>query len=235
MKAELKMRAIGMRKEGRSLSEIVAVLGVSQGTVSVWVRSITLSLKAQERLREKIRTGQKSSQDTLRGRRLDKERGAVVQAGDIVSKIRLDHDATLLLCAMLYACEGTKSAYSGVSFMNSDPSLMKLFVDSLRASFPVDERKFRVQMHLHSYHDEGVQRELWSAATGVDPGQFIKTYRKADSVLCKKEGYQGCVNLRYHDVTVSRMLRAVAKECYGSGRSIFAGPPGLEPGTSRLE
>jgi hypothetical protein len=55
--------------------------------------------------------------------------------------------------------------------------------------------------------------DFWSKVTGIPVSQFIKPYQKANSGLYKKEGYQGCANVTYSDVTISRELRAVAQEC----------------------
>src|SRR3989344_742773 len=43
MKVEEKRRAIILRKNGESIKQIARVLGVSKGSVSLWVRNIQLS------------------------------------------------------------------------------------------------------------------------------------------------------------------------------------------------
>lgn len=61
--------------------------------------------------------------------------------------------------------------------MNYDLMLMRLFLN---------ESKFSVQVHLHSYHDMNTQLNVWSEATGIPRSQFIKPYLKKNSSLYKK-------------------------------------------------
>lgn len=235
MKKELKLRAVELRKKGYSLQEIVDILGVSKSTASTWLKYITLSEDAKNRLRMRCCVGRLASQNTLRRQRLIKEKQAMNRAKILLQGKMFTNDMTQIVCSLLYMCEGKKSPYSGVSFMNSDPGLMKLFLNTLRASFSLQEAKFRAQVHLHSYHDKKTQLEFWSKVTGIPLVQFIKPYEKKNSGRSKKEGYQGCANVRYHDVVIARELRAIAQECVKLNKIVFAGPPRLERGTSRLE
>ena len=43
MKVEEKNRAIGLRKQGKSMNEIVKEIGVSKASVSLWVRDVVLT------------------------------------------------------------------------------------------------------------------------------------------------------------------------------------------------
>jgi hypothetical protein len=107
---------------------------------------------------------------------------------------------------MLYWCEGNKSVRDGISFTNSDPKLVKTFVSLLRKVFPLDEKKFRVCMHLHPYHNERRQKKFWSAITGVPTEQFTRPYLKPASKKYQKEGYQGCIRVQYHDSRLTYKL-----------------------------
>jgi transposase-like protein len=212
MKKLEKMKAIELRKIGYSLNEIVSEIGVSKSTISMWVRNVFLSKESKIRLLTKITAGQLSSQESHRAQRIAKENAAKQRARIILNDISFNVNISRLICALLYFCEGRKSPYSGISFMNSDPGLMKLFLTTLRTSFSLDETRFRVQVHLHSYHDKNVQLKFWSKIMNIPIVQFIKPYQKKSSGLYKKDGYQGCVNVQYHDVTISRELRMIAQE-----------------------
>ncbi len=199
----------------------------------MWVRNTPLSEKAEQRLLTKIKIGQLNSQKSHQAQRIAKEQAATERARSMLSSIKFGTDTCRLICALLYFCEGRKSVYTGISFMNSDAGLMSLFMSTLRTSFDLDEGRFRVQVHLHSYHNKDTQLKFWSRATGIPLKQFIKPYQKKNSGLYKKEGYQGCANVTYGDVTISRQLRAIAHECISSFKS--AGDEGIEPPTTGLE
>ncbi len=214
MKKVLQIKARELRKEGYSLQEISTLLGVSKSSASLWVENIPLSQTALLRLQENIQKGQLHLQNVIRNQRTTKEITAKEDARTMLFGKSFDNTTIKVICALLYACEGKKSPYSGVSFANSDPHLMKLFLHTLRSSFCLDERKFRVQIHVHSYHNKNVQILFWSKVTGVPMSQFIKPYEKKNSGSNKKEGYPGCANVRYHDVTISRELRAITQAMY---------------------
>jgi len=217
VKTELKRQAIELRKKGYSLQEIVDVLGVSKSTASTWVRNVPLSKKFELRLLTKIKVGQLHSQKAHRLQRIAKEVSAKERAEVILKEIPKNKYVSRFVCALLYFCEGRKSIYRGVDFTNSDLDLMKLFMKSIRESFILDESRFRVQVHLHSYHDTETQLNIWSKATGIPRNQFTKPYHKKTSGMYKKEGYAGCACVSYHDVTVSRELRILAYEYMKSG------------------
>lgn len=211
MKRELKIKAQELRLKGYSIKELYKMLGVSKSTISVWVQNIKLSDKAQTRLIQNYTNGQLASQKTIKEKTRQKNIIADNFAKDVLSKTDLRKDNQTLLCSMIYLCEGNKSLKNLVTFTNSDPNLIATFIFLFRNSFDLDEKKFRVLMHLHKYHNEKVQKNFWSKITGIPREQFNKTYQKPSNGNYKKEGYQGCIKLHYSDVTVARKLQSIAK------------------------
>ena len=195
MKLKERIAAIELRKRGYSLDEIVRSLGVSKSSASVWIRNTKLSSIAEKRLLTKITVGQLASQKSKRAQTAIKEKNALDTANSILNNFTLTSSALKILCAMIYYCEGRKSLQEGVSFTNSDPKLISLFVNLLRKSFDLNEKKFRVCVHLHSYHDSKRQLKFWSKTTSIPLNQFIKPYLKPSSGMYKKEGYEGCINV----------------------------------------
>lgn len=59
---------------------------------------------------------------------------------------------------MLYWAEGSKSR-NAVQFVNSDPAMVRFFVDSLRTHYAVPNEKFRLDCNLFADHVER-QREI---------------------------------------------------------------------------
>ena len=212
MKLEKKAMAIAIRKEGGSVREISSVLGVAKSSVSLWVRDITLSAASKEIIQKKYSNGQLKAQSARRAQTSEKLRSANKFAEDVITKFTQHTSADQIICAMLYWCEGTKSSSDrDFAFTNSDPDLIVTFLRLLRTSFKIDENKFRVCVHLHDYHDVNKQLQFWSKTTTIPLSQFIKPYSKAHTGKQQKEGYQGCVQIRYHDVRVARELQAIAK------------------------
>ncbi len=206
-----------LRKKGYSLKEIARELNVAKSSASLWVRDVELSAQAQNRLLQNISKGQfnsaKSNRAKTRAKELSYFEGAQREIKSLSSENKRIYDK--LLCAAMYWCEGAKSASSGVMFVNSDPFLVKKFLELLRASFPLDERKFRVCMHLHSYHSESKQLDFWSEVTHINKAQFIKSYRKPNTGKRIHENYPGCVAIRYHSNDLARQLNETAKAYLG--------------------
>lgn len=206
-------KAIKLRKQGFSIKEISQKLEIAQSTASLWLRDISLSPKAEKRLEQRISQGQFAS---ARNR---KEKSAILKEKYIKNGFELldiykgNKDHFKIFCALLYYCEGAKSG-DYFQFTNSDPGLIKVFLRLLRESFSIDESKFRISLHLHSYHSNKKQIKFWSGITNVAINQFIKPYRKHNSGKRVKTNYQGCVNIKYYDANL-------AKEILGIGQAFI--------------
>lgn len=215
MKLKEKQQAIRLRKKGFSLKEIAGTLKVAKSSVSLWVRDTKLSLSAQQQILRKMKKGQIVAQQTLKSIRLQKERNAHKQAQKIISKFISNQESNKIICAMLFWCEGTKSVNESVSFTNSDSNLIQTFLSLLRKSYCLNELKFRVSMHLHEYHVEADQLKFWSEASNIPASQFTKTFWKKHTGKRIRDGYEGCIRVRYFDVNIARELHAIAQAYMG--------------------
>ena len=73
MKKDLQIKARNLRKEGYSINELQKILGVSKSSISLWVRSVPLSEKAQVRLNKNYTNGQLASQKVIKGKTQQKK------------------------------------------------------------------------------------------------------------------------------------------------------------------
>lgn len=222
MKLDARRKAVGLRKRGYSMKEIAEHLRVSKSSVSLWVRSVPLSRRAQRRLRSVYTAGQIASQKAHRKMTERKIADARTHAQQVVSALSDDARAEQVLCAMLYWCEGAKMHDNRgyFSFVNSDPMLVRTFLVLLRRSFSLDESKFRVCVHMHSYHNEDRQLVFWSETTGIPLKQFIRSHKKAESGQSIRSGYQGCVQVRYYDTKLLRYILALAQVYMGRAQGL---------------
>lgn len=211
-KAEEKLRAIELRKLGYSVNEIVQKLGVAKSSISVWVRNVHLTTSARNRLLGKIKLGQ------MKGAENKRQRTQIIMNGhssnaldELNGSMSLSVFHEKVICALLYWCEGAKNPYQGVDFVNSDPDLIKMFLNLFRDTFSPDEKKFRACIHLHQYHDPEKQLKFWAQITSIPREQFIKAYLKPHTGKRIRENYQGCISVRYYSNDVARQLLSVAK------------------------
>ena len=200
-------QAVELRKQGYSLREISEQLHISKGTASLWCKDIILSEKAKGRLVKLYKEGTTRGQQKNRIKWDLYKENIRIKAEIKYKNIKLNKYSYELLCSLLYVCEGTTSVSSGVRFMNSDPKLIQLFLHLFRQSFNIDNKKFRACVHLHNYHNKERHLKYWSKITRIPLSQFVKPYQKMNTKKRTREGYKGCISIRYYDNKVGRELQ----------------------------
>ncbi len=212
---EIKSDVLKLREAGFSINEISNRTTVPKATLSLWLRSFSLSKGALVRLdnmrklsRLRVAQSRKNKTNNLIKKYLD-------DATKNLEDLRMDKTVTKLLCAMIYYCEGIKNTRSCMMFSNSDPKLVASFLKLLRSAFDIKEGKFRVCIHLHGYHNQDKQLDFWSKITSIPRKQFIKPFLKKNTGKRKRENYQGCASIRYYDTNLSRQLLMIAKAFIG--------------------
>lgn len=211
MKKDEHSQAVLLRKKGFSVKEISKAVGVSKGTASLWLRDVSLSPTAQKRLLLRITAGQ------LQSARVKKERVQkhIDQLSEnalaMLSRTVLTKAHREIICSLLYVCEGSKDMHGIVVFVNSDPLLVRLFMQLFTESFPVDRRKFRLCLHLHNYHNVEKEKVFWSRITGIPLSQFTKPFIKTNAGRRIHEGYHGCASVRYQNTDIARRLLTNAR------------------------
>ncbi len=205
-KNNLKNKALTLRKKGYSFKEISLVLNISKSSCSIWCKNLTLSNRAKKRLEKLLLTGQRRGQ--LKNRQ--KAQARFLEINNSVklelSNLILPSTFLKLLCSMLYWGEGSKNQHR-VAFTNSDPLMVKFFLTLFRKCFLPDENRFQASLHLHSYHDRNTMLNFWSKITNIAK-EKISVYNKESAGLFKKEGYKGCISIRYNDASIYRRLEA---------------------------
>lgn len=211
-------KAISLRKKGYSLNEVASQLGISKSSASLWLRDISLPKKARERIEQRrvkarIHAGETNRQKTNRRISCAYEYGQ-----EVVKASNLTPDGLRVLCALVYWCEGAKIRRRNTfSFSNSDPELVTMFMRLFRSGFPVNESKLRLNLHVHEYHNSNKQLQFWSNLTNIPLSQCHKPYLKPHTSKRTREGYEGCVSIRYLDVTVARDVEGIAKAFLSKG------------------
>lgn len=107
-----------------------------------------------------------------------------------------------------YLCEGTKlrkdlryknTYHYAIEFTNSDPNLIKLFIDFMRQELDVNENKIKCQISV--YDDSKVKgtKTFWSNLTKIPLINFNKTVIFKPKNLKNKLSLLGTCKVRYHD------------------------------------
>ncbi|HLC49263.1 MAG TPA: helix-turn-helix domain-containing protein [Candidatus Andersenbacteria bacterium] len=176
MKHIQKREAIRLRKKGWSINDIYKKLDVAKGTVSVWVRDVSLTPAQLQELAQ--RSHARSAVEKRRTSRLLNEsnkRQLVVDnaKSDITQVTKSD---LFLIGVMLYWAEGGKKQRGSVRFSNSDPLMIRVMMRFFRVICMVPEEKFRIHLHIHMHLDYQKAEKYWSKITGIPLNHFYKTY-----------------------------------------------------------
>lgn len=169
-----------------------------------------LSYRAKEKIRQAIRSGQIKGNSTRALQSTLNKKKIVRRAADelVVAKHTSTH--LKLACALLYWGEGSKTD-GRVAFTNSDPMMIRVFMQLLRRCFDLDETKWRAVIHLHSYHDEVKQKRFWQSITVISANN-VTIYKKPNSGQNTRANYPGCITVRYYDKNLFYQLEALYKQ-----------------------
>lgn len=201
-----RQRALELRKEGNSYSQIKQILGINKGTLSSWLKDHPLSEEQKRNL------GSRRIENYISTRR--KNREIILEKIYLNQKrklLPLTHKQLLVAGLCLYWGEGSKSNINELRIANTDPSVIKAGMYWLERVFSVPRSKLTVRLHL--YRDMDVQKEtaFWSKLLNLPPQSFKKPYVK-DSLLTNvtyKNGFgHGTCNLMLYDGKVSKQVFA---------------------------
>jgi transcriptional regulator with XRE-family HTH domain len=119
-----------LRAAGFSYAEISQRLNISKSTVYNWTQQIVLSRKAKERLKKRFSLGVKRGAQFKVQKMEAMKSETRLNAKVAINNLEISGLVLKLLCSFLYWGEGNKSG-SYVSFINSDPQMVKVFMELL--------------------------------------------------------------------------------------------------------
>jgi transcriptional regulator with XRE-family HTH domain len=201
-KLEEQARARQLRAQAWTLQEIADELGVSKGSVSIWVRDV--EFEAEPRPRRRGRRARQQRTSVLQQRKL-REIEELLEEGR--RRIGLLSERDFLVAGVaLYAAEGAKSD-GDLKFANSDPRFIYFYCRWLRHFFEIDESRLRLRLYLHQGLDLDAANEYWSRITAIPIAQFSKPYRaEPDPSIRNAKHPSGCPAVRYSSAVLHRTV-----------------------------
>ncbi|MEK7185530.1 MAG: helix-turn-helix domain-containing protein [Patescibacteria group bacterium] len=204
MKNLEKQKAVALRQKGESVKHIAKTLGVSKGSVSLWVRNVELTRKQIAKLKDNSHTT--VSIEKRRVARLknesQKRQFFIDRAKKDIKKI--SRNDLMLIGTALYWAEGRKRGKRILGFSNSDPSMIKIMMKFFRTICKVKENRFRGHIHTHSHLNAKTAEKFWSEVSKIPLDQFHKTYFKpSKSSAGKMDGLPyGTFDIYVYDVAL---------------------------------
>lgn len=203
-KDELRARAQRLRWDGWSVPEIAVELEVARSTAFRWTRQIALD-PGSERARQRRERSKRMTDARWQSHRQQRDRRRAEVNGDGASVVgTLEPRDLLLLGAAIYWCEGSKvkpwrAADFSLTFTNSDPVLLELFLRFLEAA-GVDRSQPTYRVSIHESADPGAARAWWVERLGVPDERFQRATLKRHSPQTNRrntgQDYHGCLVIR---------------------------------------
>ena len=208
-KGSIRKRAIELREAGHSLGEIARKLNISKSTASLWLRATTLNSTVIKRINSLKKLARQKASLAIHNNHLVEMEKIRKKSSETVKKIKLD-DVPLskVFCSLLYWGEGGK-VDNHITFINSDPKMIRVFLKLFRKSFIPDESKFRALVHIHEYHDETQVKNYWSKITKIPLQKFSKSYLKPHTGKSIRNGFMGTIKIKYFDSKIVYELKAI--------------------------
>ena len=205
-----KKTALTLRKKGQSYSQISAALSIPKSTLSIWLKNITLSQRAQDKIRSRTNTSaiakliQRNKAQTV----IAQTRYIKIRAQAAIEAKRLLTDPLFLVGTSLYWAEGYKrgaegSKWKSIDFANSDPEMVGLMTGFLIKFLNIKKEEIRIQIMIHDAKNTESAINFWQKITGIPKKNFIKTcYAISRSSLQKqnKKLQYGTIHLRVNNV-----------------------------------
>lgn len=223
----LRERAIQLRLQGYTYSQIKRELGLSKGTLSYWLHKYPLS---EERLKElfKIRDHNRDIaveryRNTLRGKRLKRLKETYELQKEFL--LPLSEKELLITGLFLYWGEGGKDR-GQVTISNTDPKVIKFALFWMTQSLKIPPSKIKVGLHLYKDMNVDDTVNYWSEMLGLPKEQFSKPYIKKtnrEGLTYKGFGHGTC-KLCYSNVSlcekIAMSIKAIS-DMYGEKTNLF--------------
>ncbi len=212
MKIVEKNKALDLRRQGKTFSEILKETPVSKTSLSYWLRDIRLTNKQLSRIAYKNnKIKQKFIKfNALRRKQADDKKKIILRkATDEIDYIS-ERELSLIGIALYWAEGYKKSSWKTVNFTNSDPEMIKLMMRWFRRICKIPNTKFRIRIQCHDTDNVEEAKEYWSGVTDIPLVQFTKPYVRISPSSKKRMGAlspYGICNLRISDVSLLTKIK----------------------------
>ncbi len=160
-----------MRSKGLSYSQIKEKVNVSKSTLSSWLKTFPLPEQAIRALRGNNPKRIERFRNTMRRKRENEEALMLLRVGEDLSVLSVRDK--LIAGLFLYWGEGTKAAAYTTAITNTDPDMIKFFIDWL-ALFNIRRDQLSVVLHLYSDMNPEYEIDFWSSCLDIKKEQFRK-------------------------------------------------------------
>jgi hypothetical protein len=219
---DTKKRVVAMRARGKTYAEIRSAVGINipKSSLSYWCKKVVLPAQYQNRamniMRKKLQKNRQLAIEANRRKYLQRIEN-IEQKFQHLDKILNHHDISLIILATLYLGEGTKGNRGSITFGNSNPGIIGIFLKLLRRCFIIDETKFRCTVQGRADMDIPMTMQYWSKISRIPMSQFYSSRIDSRTIGKKssKLGYHGVCRIDYLSAETFHSLMAIGNMICG--------------------
>lgn len=222
---QARRKAIELRLQGKTYSDIKKELGLAKSTLSDWLSKYPLTKEQLELLGKNRKNKKKVAVEKNRITK-QKKREARLRLTYEAEKqrwISLSQRELELAGIFLYWGEGSKSLKGALSLNNTDPKVLKFTLCWLTHALHIPKEKIKAFVHL--YNDMNIKQELqfWSQELQLPLTQFSKPYIKESKridVDHKGFGHGTCGLIVHNTRLKERVMMAInaVSDLYSEGK-----------------
>lgn len=205
-------KAVALRKQEMSYSQIKKILGVSKGSLSFWLKNYPLSQKRISELRDNNEKRIERYRETRRKTKEDRLQKTYKTQKKLV--FPLSKRDIFVAGLFLYWGEGSKTMSKEVFLSNTDPAVIGFFIKWMGVVFKISRSKLKFRMHFYENMDTKKETNFWATTLNVSEKQFTKPYIKKSSSLRinQKGGFgHGTCNAGIYDARLSEQVLMAIK------------------------
>jgi hypothetical protein len=172
----LREKALLLRKQNKSYSQIKNELNVPKSTLSSWLKNLPLSKERINELRGNNEARIEKFRQTMFKKRED--RLNLILKSQKRNILPITNKELLITGLALYWGEGSKANWSKVALANTDPLVLNFFIYWLKSIYKIKLKKIKIALQLYSDMNINNEIRFWSKTLNISTKQFIKPYIK---------------------------------------------------------
>jgi len=213
-----KIKAIQLRREGKSYRVIEKILGIPRSTLTGWFQKMQWSRKVKEKLsliaQQQSRQRMKDLTDKINHERRKVYAFTKKTAENQYHTLR--REPLFISGLMIYWGEGDRKLENGmIRVCNTDPAMLKLFHCFVRKYLPEISHLIKVYLVLYPDLNEKECKEYWSQNIEIPGEKFIKSTYIQGRSLTKKLEYGICtitISNRVYKEKINAWLHSIRSE-----------------------